>query len=219
MRCRRSSPGSIRVADAPSLKGVLMGKLVEDAKALFERNARDRERLEAGLTSETLVLLESKVELARWYPVERYTELTELLWREEGANQIEYLHRRGEDAMKRMMEKGLYQQLEFMTRREHLNRTRVPRELIIRAVRLVGSLSGTLRNFGKDSWEWHPKHPNHMIHHIREASHFPEVMRIVNDGAQTFLMRFSCPGAPPVTSERVTPDHIVSTSDYSLMLD
>ena len=79
----------------------------------------------------------------------------------------------------------------------------------------MGSITGALINFTKQTWEWNPENPEIMLHRVREATHYPEVMRHVQEGVETFLVRLARPGAPPVTSERVTPDHIVFYYDYT----
>jgi hypothetical protein len=53
-----------------------------------------------------------------------------------------------------------------------------------------------------------------MLHRVREAAHYPEVMRYVQEGVETFLVRLARPDAPPVVSKRVTPDEIVFYYDY-----
>jgi hypothetical protein len=207
------------MAVEPSVKGAAIGRLVEDAKKLMARNEADRERIEAQLRSETLALLEGEVETMRWYPIEQYTEMTELLWREEGDRRIEYLHQRGENLMNRLMEGGLYQQLDYVRSKGPSNRKNVTRENILRACRLIGSVTGAIRNFGRDSFEWDRDYPDRVLHHVWEATHFPEVMRLVGEGCETFLLRFIRPDAPTVNSQRLTPDHIVYTPDYSGVLE
>ena len=200
---------------APSIKGVLLTKLVDDVQALLERSEADREWLEARLSAGSLTLLEGKVEISRWYPIEQYTELTELIWAEEGGNRVGYLHRRGESAMKRLMEAGLYQQIEYLSRQDEGLRALPSRNEVLRSCRLVGSITGALLNFGSNTWDWDPENPEIMLHLVREATHYPEVLRYLQEGTLTFLVRLARPDAPAVTSERITPDHIVFTYDYT----
>jgi hypothetical protein len=203
------------MAAVPSIKGAVITKLVEDLQALLERSGADRERLQSSLSPESLELLEGKVDIARWYPIAQYTEITELLWKEDGGGRVEYLHRRGEEAMQRLMEKGLYQQIDYLNRGDGAFRKRPSRNQLLRDCRLVGSITGALLNFGQQSWDWDPENPDRILHHVREASAYPEVLRYVQEGVVTFLVRIARPGAPAVTSERVTPDHIVFTYDYT----
>jgi hypothetical protein len=200
---------------APSIKGVLLTKLVDDVQALLERSEADRERLEARLSAGNLTLLEGKVEISRWYPIEQYTELTELIWAEEGGGRVGYLHRRGENAMKRLMEAGLYQQIEYLSRQDEGLRALPSRNEVLRSCRLVGSITGALLNFGANTWDWDPENPDIMLHQVREAAHYPEVLRTLQEGTLTFLVRLARPDAPAVTSERIAPDHIVFTYDYT----
>jgi hypothetical protein len=200
---------------APSIKGSVITKLVEDVRALLERREADREGLEAQLSAAALELLEEKVEIGQWYPIEQYTELTELLWKEEGDGRVEFLHRRGEEAMKRLMEAGLYQQIEYLRREDSAFHRRPRRTELLRSCRLVGSIMGALLNFTKQTWDWDPKNPEIILHHVRQAADYPEVLRHVQEGVVTFLVRLARPKAPAVTSERRNTDHIVFAYDYT----
>jgi hypothetical protein len=192
-----------------------MIKLVDDVRALLERSGANRERLEARLSAGTLALLEEKVEVSRWYPIEQYTEISELLWKEEGGNRVEYLQRRGDDAMNRLMEGGLYQQIDYLKRQDGGLRTLPSRDELLRTCRLVGSIIGTLFNFTTQTWDWDPEKPEILLHQVHEATHYPEVLRHVQEGALTFLVRLARHDAPAVTSERVAPDHVVFAYDYT----
>jgi hypothetical protein len=199
----------------PSIKGVLLVKLVDDVRALLERRDADRERLEVRLSAGALELLEGKVEIGRWYPIEQYTELTDLIWQEEGNRRVEYLHQRGEQAMKRLLEAGLYQQIEYLNREEGGFRTSPSRNQLLQSCRLVGSVMGALLNFTMQSWDWDPQNPEIMLHQVRQAAHYPEVLRYLQEGTLTFLVRLARPNAPAVTSQRLAPDHIVFAYDYT----
>jgi len=199
----------------PAIKGAAIAKLIEDVQEYLARNEADRERLEAGLSRKTLSVLESKVEIGNWYPVDLYDELTELIWQAEGGRRPDYLRQRGENMMKRLMEAGMYQQLDFVKRVEGDMPDRLTREGILRYCRLIGSVTGAIRNFGKDSWEWSPDDPNIMHHHTREAAAVSEAMCLVSEGSETYLVQLIRPGAPPVRSERLAPDHILHRADYS----
>ena len=204
-----------RMGEAPSIKGVLLSKLVDDIRALLERSEADRERLGAGLSAESLVLLEGKVEITHWYPIEQYVELTELIWKEQGGNRVEYLQRRGENAMERLMQGGIYQQIDYLNRQDGGLRTLPSRSELLRSCRLVGSIYGALLNFTTQTWDWDPENPDILLHQVHQAAHYPEVLRHVQEGALTCLVRLARPDAPAVVSERVAPDHIVFTYDYT----
>jgi hypothetical protein len=200
--------------DEPSIKGAAIAKLIEDVQACFSRSETDRVRLEAKLSPETIHTLEAKVEIGSWYPVSTYDELTNLIWQEEGGGRPDYLRQRGEKMMTRLMEAGLYQQLDFLDRVHRGLQEKISRDEVQRACRLIGSVSGAIRNFGKDTWVWDPDNPGTMIHHLRDAYHFSEMLRLVSEGSENFVVQTLSPGAPRTTSERVAPDYIVYRSDY-----
>jgi hypothetical protein len=203
---------------APSIKGAAIAKLIEDVQVWLSRSEADRRRLEARLSPETVRMLEGKVEIGNWYPVGMYNELTDLIWQEEGGGRSDYLRQRGEKMMKRLMEGGLYQQLDFLDRIDRGLQEKITRDDVQRTCRLIGSVSGAIRNFGKDTWAWDPDNPGCMIHHLRDAMHFSEMLRLVSEGSENFVVQTICSGAPQVTSERVAPDYIVYRSDYRSIL-
>jgi hypothetical protein len=198
----------------PSIKGAAIAKLIEDVQACLARGETDRARLEANLAPETVRMLEGKVEIGNWYPVGMYNELTDLIWQEEGGGRSDYLRQRGEKMMKRLMEAGLYQQLDFLDRIDRGLQDKPTPDDIQRTCRLIGSVSGAIRNFGKDSWAWDPDTPGCIVHHLHDALHFSEMLRLVSEGSENFVVQTISPGAPRVTSERVAPDYIVYCSDY-----
>jgi hypothetical protein len=120
--------------------------------------------------------------------------------------------------MKRLMEAGLYQQLDFLDRIDRGLQEKITRDDVQRTCRLIGSVSGAIRNFGKDSWIWDPDNPGFMVHHLHDALHFSEMLRLVSEGSENFVAQTLCPGAPRVTSERVAADYIVYLSDYSRII-
>ena len=67
---------------------------------------------------------------------------------EEGEGRDDYLRQRGEKMMKRLMEAGLYQQLDFLERIHRGFQEKITRDDIQRTCRLIGSVSGSIRNFG-----------------------------------------------------------------------
>jgi hypothetical protein len=202
----------------PSIKGAAIAKLIEDVQVCLSRSEADRGRLEAKLSPETVRMLEGKVEIGKWYPVGMYNELTELIWQEEGEGRADYLRQRGEKMMKRLMEAGLYQQLQFIERVEGGLQEKITPDDIQRTCRLIGSVTGAIRNFGKDTWVWDPDNPGCIIHHLRDAFHFSEMLRLVSEGSENFVVQTICSGAPRVTSARVAPDYIIYRSDYSSIL-
>jgi hypothetical protein len=202
----------------PSLKGAAIAQLVADVQACLSRSEADRMRLETKLSPDTVGLLEGKVEIGNWYPVHMYNELTDLIWQEEGGGRDNYLRQRGEKMMKRLMEAGLYQQLDFLNRIESGLQEKITLDDIQRTCRLIGSVSGSIRNFGKDTWVWDPDKPGCIIHHLRDALHFSEMLRLVSEGSENFVVQTICGEAPRVTSERVAPDYIVYRSDYRSIL-
>lgn len=95
----------------PSIKGSAFVGVVADLKQLVVSGALTRERLEERLEPADLELLDAEISPGFWYPMASYDRMLDLLVHEEGGDDPRsYLRGRGERAMKRMMELGLYSQ-------------------------------------------------------------------------------------------------------------
>jgi hypothetical protein len=97
----------------PSIKGVAFKGLVEDLQALRACGGVGDAELEAALTDADRIHLEEQISPGFWYPMESYDRmLAVLVDKEAGADPVTYLHGRGERAMKRMLDMGLYRQFD-----------------------------------------------------------------------------------------------------------
>jgi hypothetical protein len=97
---------------AGGVKGTAIASVVEDVKSLVAEGRISQEALEARLAAEDLALLEEKPLPSRWYSLESYGRLSELLFEVEGRRATEYLVERGRRAAERMRSAGLYAQLQ-----------------------------------------------------------------------------------------------------------
>ena len=95
-----------------AIKGTVFDIVTADILRLIEDGAISREEVEARLEVEDLVLLDSKIMVAGWYPVNTYARMVELLRDVEGGGDDAYLVERGRIGAKRIAATGIYSQLE-----------------------------------------------------------------------------------------------------------
>jgi hypothetical protein len=166
------------VATAPSIKGSVFEVLVGDVNRLLERDPDTREKATNWLQPGDFELLGTEVLVSSWYPIESYTRLSLLLRDVEGRGRNEYLRRMGRATARRLLDAGLYAQLEY------LHRVKVVQEsdplarftAFGRDLRMLCTMSGSILNFSR--WTPHPdgEHEGRYVIEVTEAEHFPEVL-------------------------------------------
>ena len=110
-----------------------------------------RTELARWLHAEDLEMLERPLAPADWYDIKAYARVCELLREVEGEGRDEYLHDRGVRTGERLLEAGLYAQLEYVTRmkigqlREPIDRY----QAFGRDLKLLVTISSSILNFSK----------------------------------------------------------------------
>lgn len=166
------------MAAVPSIKGSVFSFAVEDVLKLVSAGKLSRSELERRLQPEDLPFLDNPIAPAQWYDVRVYARLVELLRDVEGGGRNDYLERRGALSAEKLLNSGVYQQLEY------LNRTQVqtqsnPEERAVafgRDLRLLVSLNGSILNFSKWESKRDPTDPHRWIIEVSDASAYPEVL-------------------------------------------
>lgn len=126
-----------------SVKGSLVVGAVVAARRLRQAGRISPEAMQARLGAEALELLESKIEVASWYPVAAFCELIELAWEIAGGRDPSYLERQGAESADRLFDSGRYQQLEYAER----SRKADSRDQLIRSARLITTITGAFYDF------------------------------------------------------------------------
>ena len=101
------------------------------------------EQLTARLSRGALEMLEEKVDIGRWYPIQIFCELLDLDWELGGRGDPNYMREEGEQAAERLFQSGIYQQLSYAERVERVR----ARDALIRQAKLITTITGTLYNF------------------------------------------------------------------------
>jgi hypothetical protein len=157
------------VAKVPSVKGSVFGGVVEEFRKLVAGNELTREQASRWLRPGDLDLIDAPVSIASWYDVGTFARLNELLRDVVGGGSNEYLRERGRESARRLLEGGLYSQLEYLQRTEVAGATdsRARHEAFGRDIRRLTTISGSIYNFA--TWTPAP-HPDHALRYVVELT-------------------------------------------------
>jgi hypothetical protein len=158
-------------------------------------------QLAARLSQGALRMLEEKVDIGRWYPIEVFGELLDLDWEVGGQRDPKYMREEGEKAAERLFQSGIYQQLSYAERVERVK----AREALIRQARLITTITGTLYNFLEFKVRLDG---NELEVHYGNAEAFSEALRFTTEGFMNQINRRQRSSAQWL-SKRVRPDLVV----------
>jgi hypothetical protein len=194
----------------PSIKGSVFSGVVEDVKKLLESGLASSREAIRWLQPQDFALLDEPVVITRWYDIKSYTRMNELLRDVEGGGSNEYLRTLGRQTANRLLEGGLYSQLEYLNRAEVASATDGPARFAAfgRDLRLLTTISASILNFSR--WASLPDTERKGRYRIEvtEARDFPEVLAWRSDGFVNQMATVH--GDPDLWSwERVGADRIV----------
>jgi hypothetical protein len=127
----------------PSIKGSLF---VEGVVAMrrhrdFARVSGDQ--LAARLGPVALEMLDQKIDISRWYPIDAYCEMSDMDWEIAGGRDPGYMRCMGAEAAARFFRSGIYQQLDYAKRARSVE----SRSALVRRAKLITTVTNTLYNF------------------------------------------------------------------------
>jgi hypothetical protein len=195
----------------PSIKGSAFLKVVEDVAKLLDGRALSRPEAGRWLRPEDFELLEAEVVISRWYDIRSYERMTGLLLAVAGRGNPEYLRRRGRETARRLLEAGLYTQLEYLQRTEAA-RAESPRERFAafgRDLRILTTMSASILNFSKWGARPDPEIEGRYVIEVTEARDFPEVLCWTSDGLVNEMAAQHREGGDLWRWKREAPDRIV----------
>lgn len=198
--------------DAPAIKGSALIGLVEDLRQDLERGGPGAAAIEARLPAEDLALLEDgKLSPTGWVPLDRYERMSEALYASRGAGwrRAEFFNERGRGAAQRLIDRGIYQQLDFSARS---GGQRTLDELV-RDTKLRLSLMAGLVNRGKAHVEALDAERGVMRIEIHEAREIPECLAHTLAGFMERCAEVSGGESRGWRAKRPSPD--VISLDYS----
>ena len=129
-------------------------------------------------------LLGASILVSAWYDIGSYTRMNELLRDVEGAGSNDYLRERGRQTARRLLEAGLYAQLEYLHRTE-LGRASGERgrfEAFGRDLRKLTTISASILNFSHWASKPEPGRADRYLIEVTDAQDFPEVLCWRSDG-------------------------------------
>ena len=202
----------------PQTKGMLLVSVVADVVRLVNEGRITREDLESALSPEVRKLVDTGVSPVSWYECDVYPQLARLLMLVDGRGlgDLEYIRARGQRAGERLIESGLYQQLDYMKRAvENRKGGRVDREDFQRSMRLVVSMQAALMNGGRWGVEPDPDHPDRFMIAIDGVEGLSEESAVATWGILTGITIRSGSGFQWVY-ERPAPGRILYRMDRDL---
>jgi hypothetical protein len=185
----------------PSIKGSIVAPMVEEILVLREADRVSEDELEARLASDSLALLETKVNPSEWVPFRIYEQFAQLLEAVEGAGDPDYMRGRGERAGERLADAGIYQQLRFV---EKIRDDIRCMEVYLSDMRLILSIQAALVNVGRWAAEIDPDHPNRVMIVARESESVPGCLMDAMEGFFIGVSRRAHKSGIPWRAERPT---------------
>lgn len=193
-----------------AIKGLAIRRLVDDLRALVNDGDFSEAEIGKHLEAGDLALLEGEFDPFSWVPIESYERLQNALRDWNGNEGTVWLHERGAAAARRLIEGGLYQQLDAL--QEGHPWAKAPS---LARIRLIATLNDSLLNFSKWKVETDPDHEQRLRIVVTEAAAYPEMLRHVTEGFIN-ACDVAAGGAHRWHSERIAPDCIVFSMDSDL---
>lgn len=184
----------------PSIKGIAIQSVIEDVRKALGDGRLSRDAVEVRLAAEDLRAIDEEIAVARWYPIETFRRLLELLASVEAPGQAEaYFVRRGARAADRIAAAGVYRQLDLSVE-----------QFGTRVGNLAVTVSGAIYNFTR--WTYLPakdETPGEFGVQLDGAIHFPDAALFTSLGfIQQIAARVA--GQPvEVKWERPWPDRVI----------
>lgn len=168
----------------PSIKGSVFSAAVEDVNKLIAGGTLDRDAARRWLTDDDLERLDETINVAAWYDVRSYDRFNLLLRDLEGDGKSEYLREKGRGTARRLIEMGVYSQMEYLQRTQ-VARTEGREERFAafgRDLKRLNTLSASILNFTR--WEVLPDPDCAMryVMQVSEAEQMPESLVWRTDG-------------------------------------
>jgi len=205
------------VAAIPSIKGSVFGGVVDGVIQLLERKEISEDDLARWLEPEDVALLDQQILVANWYDIRSYDRMNALLLEVAGGGDTEFFRQQGRETALRLLEGGLYSQLEYLRRVETQTKTdELGRyEAFGRDLRLLASLSASILNFSRWTSRPDPDAELRYLIDVTEASAFPDSLCWRSDGFVNGMAevhdRFDM-----WRWERTAPDRIVFRMRYAV---
>jgi hypothetical protein len=189
-----------------SVKGSLMLGVVVTMRRHRKQGRISSEQLTARLSRGALQMIEEKVDIGRWYPIQIFCELLDLDWELGGRRDPNYMRDEGEKAAERLFDSGIYQQLSYAERAERVR----ARDDLIRQAKLITTITGTLYNFLTFEVRFDADNGDTLQIYYGNAAAFSEALRYTTEGFMNQINKRQKSSAR-WSSKRQRPDLVVFT--------
>ena len=166
------------------IKGSVFAAAVEDVNKLIIGGSLTRAEAGRWLEPPDFALLEAQISVASWYDIRCYDRMSCLLRDVEGDGRNEYLRDKGRLTARRLLEAGLYTQLEYLQRTEFSKQSSVQQRF--RAfgsdLKRLNTLSASILNFSCWTARPDPEHAKRYVIEVSEATEMPETLAWRSDG-------------------------------------
>jgi len=196
------------MSDTASIKGSTLIQLIEDLNKLREDGRLTDDELERRLPEEDRQLFRLSISPSGWYPVAAHARILELCRDVLGDGSNEFLVLRGRAHGQRLMDAGLYQQMEYASRAQVLTAEPDARfRAFGRDLKLMVTLSQSILNFSSWKSEPDPEHPLRYRIEVTDAADFPDALVYSTEGLIDSIAT-QIGHAGMWSWRRVAPDHI-----------
>jgi hypothetical protein len=205
------------MSDVPSIKGSIMAGHLQALLKLRDRGEISRHDLERALSSDTLSLLDQPIQASSWYDIRSYAQIMELLRDVVGGGNNDYFCRAGAASAERLLQLGIYQQLEYLKRMK-LGDHGDPLQRFIaygQDLRLIATITSSLVNFGPMTVKQDPDHERRYLTEIVDAKDYPDVLGWATQGfGNRLAIEYGAPGLWKY--ERPRPDLVHHRMTYAI---
>jgi hypothetical protein len=199
------------MASDPSIKGSVVATVVEDIRKLLESGKLSTEDVRKHLEPQDMALLDQDIMASGWYDIRSFTRMSELLLEVTGGGNAQYLRELGRQSARRLLEAGLYSQLEYLRRSEVVGKRgqRDRFETFAKELRLLTTMARSIYNFSTWVVKIDPDHEHQYMLEVTDASAFSDVLCWRIDGFINEMAKESGQSKSDLWAwKRVSPDHV-----------
>lgn len=167
---------------APSIKGTIFCAVAVEIQELRKQGRISEDQLAVALEAADIGLLEKQSLTASWYPIPTYARYLDLLCKTVGGGDPRYYEVRGHASARRLMDAGLYSQLDLLETITDGSRTEDPADqraaltTYRKKLAIVVSLAGSIYNVGQWKVIDDGEHAGRVTIEIREAAAYSDGM-------------------------------------------
>lgn len=184
----------------PSVKGTIFQAVADQLNEYLSHGIIQREELAARCKPDDLAYLDGEIAIASWYPIDTYGRYLRFLCDRFGDGRREYLMEGGRQSARRVIEMGVYGQLDDRTERWD---NRVGRVLV--------TLAGAFYNFGKWTWTGFNKDAGFQIE-VQDVAAMPEEAAVRAHGFVEQLTSRAAGRPVQIDYDRPRPSQIIFTA-------